>query len=254
MEFRDSRYNRQELMPQVGRAGQELLAASSIVVIGAGGVKACLLLHLAAMGIGRIRVIDHDRVELSNLNRQILFTTRDIGRSKAIVAGRRMAELNPEIEVDAVDARVHEGSIGSLLAGYDIVVEGGESPEARLLVNDHCLQSRRPMIHPSAQFNYGYVLTVIPWETACFNCVFPDLPAGRGGSVPVIGVATGIAGMFAAGEVLKLVLQQGQPFVNGYMTFSGFQGDFTFVPVPRRDDCTSCGRRQGAPHMGILPG
>lgn len=246
-EFADTRYNRQELMPQIGRHGQRSIGRASVAVIGAGGVKSTLLYYLAAIGIGKLRIIDFDNVELSNLNRQILFTTNDIGMNKAVAAGAKLRALNPDIEIDVVEEKVLNANIESLLDGYEIIVEGGDSPEARLLVNRYCLNTRKPMVHPSAQYNYGYVLSVIPFETACFDCVFPDLPTGRGGSVPVVGIATGLAGTLGAGEVLKLVLGQGRPIVNGFLTFSGFQSDFTFIPAPKRLDCLSCGTTSSQP-------
>jgi molybdopterin/thiamine biosynthesis adenylyltransferase len=242
MNFEDSRYNRQELMPQIGPGGQRKIAGASVAVIGAGGVKSPLLLYLAALGVGRIGVIDFDHVELSNLNRQILFTTGDISRNKAEVAAERLRALNDEILVEVSTEKVEAHNIDRLLDGFDIVVEGGDSPEARLLVNSYCLWTGKPMVHPSAQYNYGYVLTVLPGRTACFDCVFPDLPPGRGGSVPVVGISTGLAGTLAAGEVLKLIVGHGRLIVDGFLTFSAFQADFQFIPVQRRDDCASCGR------------
>lgn len=238
--FRDTRYNRQELMPQIGEDRQKSLGDARVVVIGAGGVKSPLLYYLAAMGVGTIRIIDFDRVELSNLNRQILFTRRDVGRNKAEVAAERLQALNPEISIEAVSERIDEANIESLCRPFHIVVEGGDSLAGRLVVNAYCLKSGQPMVHASAQYNYGYVLTVLPGRTACFECVFPDLPAGHGGSVPVIGIATGLAGVLGAGEVLKLVTGQGVLSTDGILTFSGFQRDFMFVKSARNPDCPSC--------------
>jgi molybdopterin/thiamine biosynthesis adenylyltransferase len=240
-QFENTRYNRQELMPQVGLEGQARLSKASVAVIGAGGVKSPLLLYLAAAGIGRISVIDFDVVELSNLNRQILFTGSDIGQPKAVAAVRRLKDLNSSIAIEAITERVTAVNAPRLLNDFDIVVEGGDSLAGRLLINRYCLNSGQPMVHASAQFNYGYVLSMLANQTACFECVFPDLPPGHGGSVPVMGVATGLAGVLGAGEVMKLVLGHGRPFVNGIMTFSAFVGDFTFIPIPRRIDCPACG-------------
>ncbi|ACY97688.1 MULTISPECIES: HesA/MoeB/ThiF family protein [Thermomonospora] len=241
MDFADTRYNRQELMPQIGPEGQKKLAEAHVVSIGAGGVKSSLLYYLVAAGVGRIRIIDFDRVELSNLNRQILYTRADIGRNKALAAADRLRRLNDEIDIEAVDSRVDEGNIAELTGGFDVIVEGGDSLAARLLVNDHCLRSRTPMVHASAQYNYGYVLTLPPGRTACFQCAFPDLPRGHGGSVPVLGVATGIAGCLGAAEVIKIITGAGRPIVNGYLTCSAFQGAFQFVPAARRPGCAACG-------------
>jgi len=240
VEFLDTRYNRQTLLPQVGTAGQARLSDAHVAVIGAGGVKSPLILYLAAAGIGHLTIIDFDRVELSNLNRQILFSEADIGRSKAVVAGEHVRALNSDIEVECVDRRVNSSNIAELLGSADVVVEGGDSTEGRLLVNSHCLATGQPMVHASAQYNYGYVLTVLPHLTACFGCVFPDLPSRHGGSVPVIGTATGVAGVLGASEVIKLVLGRGRLIVDGMLVFSLFEADFTFVPTARDPNCSSC--------------
>lgn len=240
MDFADTRYNRQELMPQLGSRAQQSLRQAKVVSIGAGGVKSPLLYYLAAAGVGTLRIIDFDQVELSNLNRQILFTIDDIGQNKAERGQARLARLNDEISIEAVPERVDENNIGRLLDGFDVVVEGGDSLSGRVLVNDYCARSGVPMVHASAQYGYGYVLTYLPGKSSCFLCAFPDLPEGHGGSVPVWGVATGIAGCLGAGEVVKLVTGAGEPLVNGYLAFSAFQGKFDFMPVERRPDCPSC--------------
>ncbi|SKF61530.1 molybdenum cofactor biosynthesis protein B [Mycobacteroides abscessus subsp. abscessus] len=241
MDFEDTRYNRQELMPSIGQQGQARLAGARVVVIGAGGVKSPLLLYLAAAGVGNIRVIDFDNVELSNLNRQILFDTQSIGQNKAAAAEQRLLNLNPEIQVEAIDERIGPENIARVCGGYDIVIEGGDSTRGREVVNRYCVESGQVMVHASAQYGYGYVLTTLPGRTACFSCVFPDLPQGHGGSVPVYGISTGIAGCLGANEVLKILLNKGRLATNGILTFSTFQNDFQFVPSPRRVDCSVCG-------------
>lgn len=243
MEFTDTRYNRQELMPQMGPTAQAALASARVCVIGAGGVKSPFLLYLAAAGVGHIRVIEFDRVELSNLNRQVLFDESSIGRKKVEVACERLRGLNSEIFVEAVDARLNAANAGELLGGFDVVVEGGDSLENRLEVNRACLRENVPMVHASAQHNYGYVLTVLPFKTACFECVFPDLPEGHGGSVPVMGIATGIAGTLGAGEVIKLVTGVGRPITDSFLSFSGFQSEFIRFQAPRRPGCPACGAK-----------
>lgn len=243
LDFQDTRYNRQELVPQLGPEGQHLLGKARVVVIGAGGVKSPLLYYLVASGVGCIRIIDFDSVELSNLNRQILFTERSIGQNKAEAARDRLQELNGELEIEAVTTRLTESNVNNLLNGFDVVVEGGDSLATRLLVNRWCLSSGTPMVHASAQYNYGYVLTVLPHSSACFECVFPDLPEGHGGSVPVFGVSTGLAGVLGASEVIKLITKRGRLMVDGMLTFSGFLSDFLFISSPKRADCGACGAR-----------
>ncbi len=168
MDFVDTRYNRQELMPQLGPAAQDRITQARVVSIGAGGVKSPMLYYLAAAGVGHLRIIDFDRVELSNLNRQILYTEADVGRNKAAAARDRLRQLNSEIIINAIDARVDTDNIDDLLSGYQIVIEGGDSLDARLLCNDYCIRTCTPMVHASAQYGYGYVLTTLPGKTACF--------------------------------------------------------------------------------------
>lgn len=243
MDFANTRYNRQELMPQLGFAAQERLGRARVVTIGAGGVKSPMLYYLAAAGLGHLTIIDFDRVELSNLNRQILYTEADIGRNKAEAARDRLLQLNSEIKVEAVDARVDEHNINDLLCGHEVAIEGGESLAGRLLCNDYCIRTGTPMVHASAQYGYGYVLTTLPGKTACFLCAFPDLPTGHGGSVPVFGAATGIAGSLGAGEVVKLITGCGEPISDGYLTFSVFAGRHDFIPAPRDPACRACGQQ-----------
>lgn len=243
--FADTRYNRQELIPQIGQKGQLALTKARVAVVGAGGVKSPLLYYLAAAGVGALRIIDHDNVELSNLNRQILFSQGDIGKNKAVVAKSRLMALNPDIEIEAIGDRVSSETIDDYLTGFDVIVEGGDSPAGRLMINSFCISKGIPMVHASAQYNYGYVFTVLPGTTACFRCIFPDLPSSHGGSVPVLGIATGLAGTLGAGEVIKLVTGVGHPIVDGMLMFSGFQSDFHFVSEARRLDCPACGNSSG---------
>ncbi|MGH3623590.1 MAG: HesA/MoeB/ThiF family protein [Sciscionella sp.] len=172
----NTRYNRQELMPQLGSAAQQRLASARVVSIGAGGIKSPMLYYLAAAGVGHLTIVDFDRVELSNLNRQILYTEADIGRNKAEAARDRLRQLNSEITINATDARIDEDNIGDLLGGYEIIIEGGDSLAGRLLCNDYCIRTRTPMVHASAQYGYGYVLTTLPGETACFPLRLPRPP------------------------------------------------------------------------------
>ncbi len=207
--FEDLRYNRQINMPEWGQDEQEKLKNSSVVVIGSGGVKSTLLLCLVAAGIGKLRIIEFDRVELSNLNRQLLFRTEDIGRKKVDVAAETLKSLDPEISIEAIDAKVTNSNIDDLLGGFDVVVEGGDCPAGRNMINEYCLKKGIPMIHPSAQFSYGYVLSVIPkLKTACFACYFPDDHTRKEhtGPVPVNVLSTSVAGSLGAAEVIKYLL------------------------------------------------
>jgi molybdopterin-synthase adenylyltransferase len=246
--FEDTRYNRQEQMPEWGPNRQRMLREAKVVVIGAGGVKSTLLLNLAAGGIGYIRIVEFDVVELSNLNRQVLYRTSDVGKSKGETAAQTLQALNPDIKIEAVDARVTDGNIARLLEGVDFVVEGGDSPAGRTLVNRYCLEHDKPFVHASAQFSYGYVFSVIPSRaTACFACFFPDDHTRRQhtGPVPVNGLATSVVGSLGAVEVFKWFMHyRDNMIINKRLCFSSLllSEQFEYVVQPRRADCPVCAR------------
>ena len=244
--FRNERYNRQVNMPEWGEARQARLKGAHVAVIGAGGVKSSLLLCLAAGGIGRIDIIEFDRVELSNLNRQILYGTKDIGKLKGAAAQATLRELNPEIDVHFHNARVDEGNVDRLLAGCSLIVEGGDSPDGRNLINRYCLSSEKPMVHCSAQFSYGYVFSMIPRQrTACFACAFPNDRERKTstGPVPVNGLSTMLAGTLGAAEVFKWFLgYEDFMSINRKKCFNSLLmvGDFEDEECPRNPSCSVC--------------
>lgn len=244
--FKDTRYNRQENMPEWGVDGQDKLNKSKVVVIGAGGVKSTLLMILAAAGVGHIKIIEFDTVELSNLNRQILYRTSDIGVSKGQAAKKTLQDLNPGIVIELVEEKVEEHNIEFLLDGYNIVVEGGMSPAGRNLVNEYCLRNNKVMVHSSAQYGYGYVFTVIPeYKTACFACVFPNdhQRIEHTGPVPVNALSTSIAGSLGAAEVIKYFLgYQDNMYFNRKMYFNSLllSGGFNVEEIVRKEDCEVC--------------
>ena len=235
-------------MPEWGSDRQALLNEARVAVIGAGGVKATLLYCLAAAGVGEIDIYDHDTVELSNLNRQLLFTTADIGKSKAECAAKKLAALNPEITIRAYDTKITELNIAELLSKYPIIVEGGESPAGRNLVNTFCLKTKTPFVHASAQYSYGYVFSVVPKEkTACFACFFPTdhTRSESTGAVPVNVLATSLSGSLGAAEVIKYFLgYKDNLHTNKRLCFSSLlmSGEFTIENQPRRADCPICSR------------
>lgn len=241
MRFEEAgRYSRQEWIPAIGRKGQRELARSRVAIIGAGGVKSPILFYLAAAGVGSITIIDHDRIELSNLNRQILYRTADIGLPKASVAARTLAALNPEIVITPVVERAEPANFARLLAGHDLVYEGGDGAENRREFNAWAVAARQTYIHASAQFNYAYVMTVVPGASSCFECAFFDLPASHGGPVPVLGSATGVAGSVAASEGLALLLGMPPSLADEIFFYDGWENTATRIPSTPREDCRVC--------------
>lgn len=254
--FDNTRYNRQEQMPEWGPDRQQSIKDARVVVIGAGGVKSTLIMCLVSAGIGTIRVIDFDHVELSNLNRQLLYRTSDIGKSKALASCADMRDLNPEVTIEAVHEKVSEKNIGNLCGDFDFIVEGGDSPWGRNLVNEYALSSNKPFTHASAQFNYGYVCSVVPSaRSACFACFFPMDHTRRQhtGPVPVSVLSTSIAGSLGAAEVLKWFMgYHDTMYVNRRLCFSSLllSGEFSIETQKRRPHCPICSAYH-TDHLGV---
>lgn len=246
--FQNTRYNRQEQMPEWGIERQEKLKNARVAVIGAGGVKSTLLMALVSGGIGNIRIIEFDTVELSNLNRQLLYRTDDIGKTKGSCALSTLKRLNPEIHIELVEEKVTEKNIDVLLKDWEFIVEGGDSPAGRNLINEYCLRTGKPFTHASAQFSYGYVFSVIPSEaTACFACFFPDdhSRVEHTGAVPVNVLSTSVAGSLGAAEVFKWFLGYSDNMMkNRRLCFSSLllSGEFFYDGQIRRKDCPVCSK------------
>lgn len=246
--FRNSRYNRQEQMPEWGINRQKMLQKATVVVIGAGGVKSTLLMSLATAGIGHLRIVEFDKVELSNLNRQLLYKTCDIGRPKINACVDALNQLNPEIDIEGINEKVTADNIDDLCRNSDFIVEGGDSPAGRNLVNSYCLSKNKPYTHASAQFNYGYVFSVVPaLKTACFACFFRNDHSRKEhtGPVPISVLATSVAGSLGAAEVLKWFMgYHGSMLLNRRLCFSSLllSNEFIIEKQVRRADCPVCSK------------
>lgn len=238
--FQDTRYNRQILVPLFGENGQKILSTAKVVVIGAGGVKSSLLLSLAASGVGTIRIIDFDKVELSNLNRQILYQTDDIGEFKAIAAMKRLKHLNPDIEIEAIVDKVTSHNFDNLLSGFDLIFEGGDSGEARKEFNINCIKRNWSYIHASAQYNYSYIFPVVPKVTGCFECLFKDLPKSHKGPVPVIGTSTLMAGALAASEAISYLIYKKFPSAGKILMHDSWVNRTFLLEANKSTSCVCC--------------
>ncbi len=247
-QFKNTRYNRQEQMPEWGILRQRKLASAKVACIGSGGVKSTLLMALAAAGIGYIKIIEFDNVELSNLNRQTLFNNKQIGLPKGKCAIKLLKSINPDIKTIWLNEKVTEQNIDSLLEDCELIVEGGESPNNRNLVNEYCLKTNKPMVHASAQFSYGYVFSMLPEKkSACFACLFPTDYSRKKhtGAVPVWVVPVQIAGSLGANEVIKYFLgYKDKMIVNKQLAFSSLllSQCFEYLKIPRKKDCPVCSK------------
>ncbi|MGE5623747.1 MAG: HesA/MoeB/ThiF family protein [Methanocella sp.] len=239
------RYSRQILLKEVGGKGQRRLAEARVLVVGAGGLGSPVLYYLAAAGVGRLGIVDADRVDLSNLQRQILHRTKDVGRFKAESAARAVAELNPDVRVDVHRTWLSKDNVSELIDGYDVIIDGVDNFPTRYLLNDACVMAGKPLVEAGILRFDGLVTTIMPGEGPCYRCLFPDPPPP--GAIPscqeagVIGAVAGVTGVLQANEALKLILGIGEPLIGRVLFFDALSGAFRAVKVNRRAQCPVCG-------------
>ncbi|RMH67580.1 MAG: molybdopterin-synthase adenylyltransferase MoeB [Bacteroidetes bacterium] len=239
------RYNRHLILPEVGMAGQKKLKAASVLLIGAGGLGSPLAMYLAAAGVGRLGLVDFDVVDESNLQRQILHGTRDVGRKKLDSARDRLREINPHVQVDLHEVRLTSDNALDLIAEYDIVADGTDNFPTRYLVNDACVLTGRPNVYASI-FRFEGQVSVFGLEDGpCYRCVYPEPPPP--GLVPscaeggVLGVLPGLVGTLQATEVLKLILGAGEPLKGRLLLIDTLGMQFRTLKVRKDPDCPVCG-------------
>lgn len=230
------RYRRQMLL--FGEPGQEKLKQASVLIAGAGGLGSPVAFYLAAAGIGRIRIVDNDCVERSNLNRQILHGERDIGSRKTDSARKKLAALNPDIEIDACFETIDEGTIDPLVQGMDIMVDAMDNYPTRYLLNRAALRWGIPLVHGAINGFQGQVTTIVPGKSACLHCLFPHPPPNE--VFPVVGVTPGIIGLIQADEALKYILGTGTLLENRLLLWDGLSCTLEEIPTERNPLCEEC--------------
>ena len=238
------RYQRQIALPRVGTEGQARLKNGSVLIVGAGGLGSSVAIHLAAAGVGRIGIVDYDVVEESNLHRQPLHGSSDIGRKKTDSALEAIKEINPFVAVETHDVCLQESNAGTLVSKYDVVADGTDNFSARYLVNDACCVAGRPNVYGSVYRFEGQVSVFSHAGGPCYRCLFPLPPppflipsCTHGG---VLGVLPGVIGSLQANEVLKLILQIGDVLSGRMLIFDALSSLFQLHTVERNPDCRSC--------------
>ena len=231
------RYARQILL--FGEEGQEKLKKIHVLIAGAGGLGSSIAFYVAAAGFGRIRIVDCDVVELSNLNRQILHAQADLGRHKALSAYDALSGINPEIEVEAVVERISEENIDDLLQGCDLIMDGMDSFSARYMLNRAALKRRIPLLHGAISGYQGQATTIVPGRTACLSCLFHRAPPPA--VFPALGCTCGVIGSIEVTEAIKYVTGKGRLLENRLLLWDGLEScleEMTFEPDP---SCRECG-------------
>lgn len=241
------RYSRHLLIPEVGLAGQERLARARVLTIGAGGLGSPALEYLAAAGVGRIGIADDDVVDETNLQRQTIFSSADVGRAKVEAAAERVRAINPGVAVDPIRARVGAGNVRALVRLYDVVLDCTDRFAMRYLINDACYLEAKPDVYASI-FRFDGQVSVFARERGpCYRCLFPSAPPA--GTVPscaeggVLGVLAGIVGTWQANEALKLVLGIGDPLIGRLMLVDALSARVREVRFAADPACSLCGTR-----------
>jgi adenylyltransferase/sulfurtransferase len=233
------RYHRQMLIPGWGRPGQERLAAATVFVAGAGGLGSPVAIYLAAAGVGRLRICDDGSPEISNLNRQILFTEVDIGRQKALAAREALGAVNPHVIVEPLPERITPASAASLVAGSDIILDCLDNFETRHVLNRLAVARHLPMIHAGIYGLSGQMTFLHSPETPCLACVFPgSVPAQV---FPVVGATPGVIGTLQAAEAIKWITGIGSNLKGRLLIWDGEEMLFQEVPIKRDPRCPVCG-------------
>jgi molybdopterin/thiamine biosynthesis adenylyltransferase/rhodanese-related sulfurtransferase len=239
-----ARYARHLALPEIGQAGQEKLAASGVLVVGAGGLGSPAALYLAAAGVGRIGLLDHDRIEVSNLQRQVLFTTAEIGQSKAHSAKARLTALNPALQVTAHAERLVAANVERLFTPYDVIIDGTDRLATRYLVNDACVLMGKPLVSAAIHRFEGQAMTYVPGRSPCYRCLYPESPEDlipNCATAGVLGVLPGVMGSLQATEAIKLILGIGEPLTGRLLVYDALALSFDEFRFTRRVDCAVCG-------------
>jgi molybdopterin/thiamine biosynthesis adenylyltransferase len=246
------RYSRHLLLPEVGEAGQARLMKAKVLVVGAGGLGSPAAFYLAAAGIGTLGLVDHDVVDRSNLQRQILHTDARVGTSKVASARQALEALNPTVKVVGHEERLTSANVERILSGYDIVIDGTDNFAGRYLVNDACVKLGLPNVHGAVHRFDGQLGVFWPGRPRqpgpCYRCMFPEPPPP--GAAPscaeagVLGVLPGVIGLLQATEAIKLVLRLGDPLVGRMLHFDALRGSFTQMKLPRDPQCACCGAQR----------
>jgi adenylyltransferase/sulfurtransferase len=240
-----ARYQRHLSLAEIGVEGQERLKSARVLVIGAGGLGSPSSLYLAASGVGTLGIVDCDRVDVSNLQRQVLFDTNGIDRSKAEAARERLQALNPEIKVIAHAVELRAKNVCEVLQDYDVVLDGTDRMATRFLVNDACVILGKPLVSAAIHRFEGQAMTYVPGLGPCYRCLFPEPPAA--GTIPscaeagVLGVLPGVLGTIQATEAIKLIVGAGEPLIGRLLTYDALDMRFQEFSFARRSDCAVCG-------------
>jgi adenylyltransferase/sulfurtransferase len=240
-EHEKTRYMRQIIFPSLGEDGQNKLKAAKVVVAGVGGLGSPVSIYLAYAGVGHIKLVDYDTVSLSNLNRQILYTEDNIGQLKVLAAAEVIKHMNPYIEVSAIPDRITGTNVREIIRGATVVVDAMDNFETRLVLNTACVADNIPFVHAGVYGLVGELMTILPGQTPCLACFFPNSPR-KTEPPPIFGVTPGFMAAFQAAETIKLVAGFGKLMTARMLYVNAETMEFRMVNISRRVDCPVCGK------------
>ncbi len=244
-EQRIERYSRHIILEEIGGAGQEKLLSSKVLIVGAGGLGSPATMYLAAAGVGTIGIIDGDKVDLTNLQRQIIHHTCDLGVEKVKSARDKIHAINPDVTVKTYQKLAMADNIREIISGYDFVIDGTDNFRTKFLINDACYFDKKPFSHAGILKFQGQLITVLPGESACYRCIFNTPPPA--GAIPscsqvgVLGVLSGVIGTLQATEAIKHLLGLGKLLTDTLLTYDALEMNFRAVKLSRNSNCHLCG-------------
>lgn len=239
------RYSRHIILQEVGVKGQKKLLNASVLIIGAGGLGAPAALYLAAAGVGTIGIVDADEVDLSNLQRQVIHTTNDVGKAKVKSAAETMEAINPDVTVKTYRTFVDSTNIMDLIKDYDFIIDGTDNFPAKFLINDACVMAGKPFSHAGIIRFKGQLMTYVPGEGPCYRCVFKNPPPKD--AVPtckqagVIGAMGGVIGSLQAMEAIRYIIGKGELLTGKLLTYDALKMEFHTIKLPKDHHCAVCG-------------
>jgi adenylyltransferase/sulfurtransferase len=227
------------MIEEIGQEGQEKLKRSRVAIAGAGGLGSPIAIYLTAAGIGMIRMIDHDQVTLSNLNRQILHWEEDIGRKKVDSAREKLRNLNREVKIEGIAETITESNVSKLVGGCDVIVDAMDNIPTRYILNRCAIEKQIPFVHGAVNGFEGRVMTILPGKTACLRCLYRGpVPQEK---FPVIGVTPAVVGSIQATEVIKYLVGMGKLLTNRLLIYDGLQVTFSEFTINKNPNCDHCG-------------
>jgi molybdopterin-synthase adenylyltransferase len=233
------RYARQLMIREIGEAGQEKLKQARVLVAGVGGLGSPIALYLAAAGIGHIRLVDNDKVDYTNLNRQVLHWTTDVGRPKTESAGDKLPKLNDAIEIETVHETIDEKSVVRLTEGIDLIMDATDNLETRFVLNGAALQKGIPFFHGAVAGFEGRITTIIPGKTPCLGCIYHgSIPKQK---TPVLGATPAVIGSLQVTEAIKYITGAGQLLAGQLLVYDGLRMKFTALTIKKDPNCRFCG-------------